>query len=250
MKYFNRVWRDFRQGENIDLYLTVLISIIVTILNIIGLAPSTWIAPLNLAILALLSVSILGNRYKTESVLEKISSQNERLLVQFPQDPMKDMEKSTELTLVGVDLRQTLHRNFSLFQKKLIDGQTIKLLIIDPDSPACEIAAMRYYAPMSTNSQRDVIRASLDICNDLTQKTSGKLEVRLAEHPLTFGAIMSDPETSHGVVYIWHYSFKMSEANIPKMVFRPTDGFWYEFFQQEMNSMWNAAKPWNAKAPS
>jgi len=149
-----------------------------------------------------------------------------------------------------VDLRQTLHQNYSLFQKKLTDGHTIKLLIIDPDSPACDIAAMRYYAPMSASSQRDVIRASLDMCKELILKTNGKLEVRLAEHPLTFGAIMSDPETSHGIVYLWHYSFKMSDANIPKMMFHPADGYWYEYFQKEILSMWDAAKPWQNKESS
>ncbi len=71
-----------------------------------------------------------------------------------------------------------------------------------------------------------------------------RLEVRLVEDPLTFGATVVDPKTSHGVLYYWHYSFKMSDANRPKMVLRPADGYWYEFFNEEVTSIWNNAKPW------
>ncbi len=92
MKLLQQIWQDFRRGENIDLYLTVFVSIVVTILNITGIAPTSWITPLNLAVLALLSIAILGNRYRIEEVLERINARGERLLVKFPEDQTRDIE--------------------------------------------------------------------------------------------------------------------------------------------------------------
>lgn len=254
MKFFRRIWQEVRRGENIDLYVTVSIALVTTFLSITNIVPVSIIAPLNLAILALLSIAILGNRHKTETVLEKIGPQNERFLKGFsPQTQEKitqDIKQSTEINLVGVDMTWTLEAYYSIFQEKLRSGNTIKLLLIDPDSPACEIAAMRFYKPKGSTSQRQAIRDSLEGCAKLINDTNGKLEVRLAEHPLTFGAIMGDPETSHGSIYLWHYSFKMHNTNIPKMIILPTDEFWYKYFQQEIYSMWNAAKPWQSIASS
>ena len=72
MKLLRRIWQDFRQGENIDLYLTVIVSIVLAVLNIVNVVPPSWIAPLNLSVLALLSFAILGNRYRIETILERV----------------------------------------------------------------------------------------------------------------------------------------------------------------------------------
>ena len=57
MKSFRQIWDDIRQGENIDLYLTILAAILFVILNLAGLAPDTFLAPLTLSVLALLAVT-------------------------------------------------------------------------------------------------------------------------------------------------------------------------------------------------
>jgi len=245
MKLLHRIWQDFQQGENIDLYLTATVSIVLALLNIVNVIPLSWITPLNLAVLALLSIAILGNRYRIETILEKITARNELLLTEFPDDLTRDIDKSRELTILGVSLRRTLHLHYSRFQEKVQRGDTIRILLVNPDSSACDIAAMREYPPMTPDDQRAAIRRSLSIFHELSQKAAGKLEIRLADHPLTFGAIVGDPETSQGVLYLWHYAFSTRVANRPKMVLRPADGYWYELFKEEVTSIWESAVPWH-----
>lgn len=245
MKFLQRIWRDFRQGENIDLYITVVVSIVLTVLNIVSIVPSSWIAPLSLTILALLSIAILGNRYRIETILERIIAGNGLLLVKFQQDDLShDIDKSRELMVLGIDLRHTLQMHYALFERKIQRGDAIKILLLSPDSPACDMAATRYYEPINPDDQRAVIRTSLRICHRLSQEAAGKIEIRMTNCLLSFGAIVADPETSHGAIYLWHYSFKTRVANQPKMVFHPTDGYWYEFFKEEVSSIWNCARPW------
>jgi hypothetical protein len=40
MEFLRKVWQDIRQGENLDLYATVAVSIVLVILNILGIALS------------------------------------------------------------------------------------------------------------------------------------------------------------------------------------------------------------------
>jgi len=248
MKWLHRIWQDFQQGENIDLYLTATVSVVLAVLNIVNVVPPSWIAPLNLSVLALLSIAILGNRYRIENVLEKVTARNDLLLTEFPEDLAHDIEASRELTILGVSLRRVLHLHYSRFQEKLQRGDTIRILLVNPDSPACEIAARRDYEPTIPEDQRAAIRRSISLFQELSQKTGGQVEIRLADHPLTFGGIIVDPETSQGILYLWHYGFKTRVANRPKMVLRPVDGYWYEFFKEEIASIWDSAVPWPASS--
>jgi len=58
MKILNRVWKDISQGENIDLYVTVVIASAFTVLDIFGVASQSLTVPLTLGLMALISVSI------------------------------------------------------------------------------------------------------------------------------------------------------------------------------------------------
>ena len=59
MKLLNRIWQDVRRGENIDLYLTISIAIILSLLNILNLANPILVESVTLAVLGLLAVTSL-----------------------------------------------------------------------------------------------------------------------------------------------------------------------------------------------
>lgn len=247
MESLERIWRDIRQGENIDLYLTVVVSIVLTILTIIDVVPSSWVMPLNLSILALFSFAILGNRYRIETVLEKLTNRSERLLTAFPGDQLRsEILSSKELMLLGADLNLTLMRNYPQLTDKLQKGDSIKVLLVNPESPACEMTSVLHYEPMPPDDKRRVIHRSLSICRELKHRTDGELEVRLLDHLPTFGAFALDLKSPDGVLYLWHYTFKTRDAMRPKMILRPTDGYWYQFFCEEISTIWDNATIWQA----
>ncbi len=49
MKILQSIWADIRRGENIDLYITVVIAIGLVILNIFGVTTEKITAPVTLA---------------------------------------------------------------------------------------------------------------------------------------------------------------------------------------------------------
>ena len=73
MRFLRRIWDDIKQGENLDLYLTVLAAIVLAILNLAGFAVSSVVNSFSLAILALLAVAMLGNRLSVGYAFGKLS---------------------------------------------------------------------------------------------------------------------------------------------------------------------------------
>jgi len=73
MNLLQRIWDDIQRSENIDLYATGVVALGLATLNIIGLAPQKWIAPLTLTILGLIAVSTLVNRYRVEGLMRKLT---------------------------------------------------------------------------------------------------------------------------------------------------------------------------------
>lgn len=72
MEYFHRVLNDLKQGENVDLYVTVFVSVFVAALSLFDLVPQRVMTSLTLAVMALLINSILGIRHRLE-MLDRIS---------------------------------------------------------------------------------------------------------------------------------------------------------------------------------
>jgi hypothetical protein len=77
MKLIQRFLQDIKQGENIDLYLTVLVAFAVAVLNLFGITSQNIVSSISLAVLALLISSILGVRHHLET-LEKDTKQTQK----------------------------------------------------------------------------------------------------------------------------------------------------------------------------
>ncbi len=246
MRFLLRVWEDIKKGENVDLYVTVIIAIGLVILNLLGVANQTGIGPLNLVVLSLLAISILGNRYKVEEVLKNVTQTPEsQFLEGYPASLGTDMEKARELWLIGFTLSRTIKTYYSLLEKKLAKGDRIKVLLVHPHKTACEIAGMREYGRFDLTRTQVQIQGVLDDFCELRRIAPEKLEIRVVNYPLGFGGFAINPEAGSGVLYLEHYPFKAPGGSIPKFVLHAHDGHLYELFKTEMQMLWQNGEVWN-----
>ena len=144
MKMLQRIWEDIRQGENIDLYVTATIAIVLTALNIVGLAPQSWIAPISLAVLGLLAIATLGNRYKMEQVIQKLTQNawrvsSLRIYEHWNVREVYDAVGSAKQSVVIVESWISEASVLSSYIKSASQyaGKPVQLLcyMLDPDSP-------------------------------------------------------------------------------------------------------------------
>jgi hypothetical protein len=256
MKRLRQVWRDVRHGENIELYVAAPIAILLAIVNVIGVdaifgvETGKWITSITLIILSIIASALLINRRTMEELSEKIGqSANTMFMEDLPESFEKDFQEATDLWLVGVSLTTIIRLHYSILEKKLNKGHSVKALVVQPNSPAVEMAEVRAYTRTSIVRANTEIQNSLqDLCN-LKQITSGKLEIRTINHPLGHGTIAINPGSTTGLLYIQNYPYKTEGGSRPKFIIRAGDGQWYDFYKKELDNLWNNANEWDCNQP-
>lgn len=249
MRIFRRVWKDIQQGENIDLYVTVALAIILAILNLVGLAPSVLLNSITLAVLALITIAILGNRHRLEVIIERTSLATDRIpLEEFPPEFVLELENAKEVWLTGIHQSAVITAYYSLFERKLKRGDKLRVLVVDPNGAACKMAAMRFPGRVSENQERIRILSTLESLCELKKIAPSNLEIRTIDYLLEYGAFLLDPETPEGVAYLQRYTFKtLGGARKPKLVYRRQDGRWYDLVCAEIRALWENAALWDCQ---
>jgi hypothetical protein len=82
MKVFKRVWNDVKRGENLDLYITVVVAFTIGILNLFGYTNQILATAITLAALGILTASSLRDKHSHEksfSSLENVHSEIKQL---------------------------------------------------------------------------------------------------------------------------------------------------------------------------
>lgn len=187
-------------------------------------------------------IEVLANFVAANVVSQIEAAAGITFLDQLPQSINSDFESSEDLWLVGVALTTPLNTLYSLMEKKLKKGHSIKILLIDPESTAIEYSDMRTYTKGNIDRARNETRGSLhDFC-ELKQNAPDKCEIRIIQHPLGHGIVATNPDTPGGALYISNYPFKTEGGALPKFVIRPKNGRWYELYRQELKNLWAASK--------
>lgn len=247
MKYLNRLWKDIKQGENIDLYLTIIAGIVLAFLNIFGITSSSWLSSLTLAILALLAYAMLGNRHQIDELTQSAETIFQR---EWPENnKQNDIKNSKDLLMIGVSLKRTIKDSYTLFEEKLRQGCAIRVLLTYPDGPALRMVASRTYYNVDVGRTRKGVHDTLEKLHYLKQTTSGDLQIRTINYPASIGGFFIDTTTSHGILYLEHYTYKVPDEDMPKIVLRRKDGYWYDYFSQQVEVLWNNGIDWQYVEP-
>ncbi len=248
MKLLHRIWDNIRKGENIDQYLTIVAALTLTILNLLGLSFQSYLAPFTLAVLALLAINGLGNRYKMDEILERQSKSIEKFFVEnFPSTYESDFENSSDIWLFGVSLRRTIQGKYAILEMKLRQGHKLRVLLINPNGVGVEMAVARNYADRTVQPKQTEISYILKLLCNLQNIAPHNVEVRVTNFPLAYGAMVINPDAVTGKLYIEHYGYRVSTDSIPRYVLKISDGRWYEFHKQELEALWSDGIEWSCE---
>lgn len=245
MQMVRRFWHDLSNFENLDLYVTIVLAIGLSLLNLLGTAPDTYIQPLTLAVLGLLALTSLVNRHRIDDLHQAmIGSPIDLFVEEFPESMKSDLASALDLWLVGVSLHRTINFNYATLERKLQQGHRLRIMVVHPDGPGVEMAASRNYRRKEATVTSSRIRDNLQLLCDLQALAPDRVELRTIQNPLSYGVVAANPDTATGVLYIEHYTFGTSPVSMPRYVIRAQDGRWYDFFKQEILAMWDYGVTW------
>jgi len=240
------IWNELKSGTNLEIYTNVVLALLLAVLTLIDVAPAKWINPIILAVLALLMISMLGNRHRIDRIYQKLTLTVDSILLRewHKRDFEDDLRKSNNLLIIGTVLARTIKDYKALFADKLKRGGSMRVLVTDPLTNACEIAAHRGLEDdVDVGHTRHLIEHTLKRLSNL-RESSKNLEIRVTAYPLTLGGVFMDTEATRGVIYLEYYTYKMSDGDLPKLKLRRRDGYWYDFFVKQAQVLWEGSKKW------
>lgn len=242
------IWKEVSHGENIDVYITIGVAVVAFIMNVFGVVEQKLINSIILIVLCLLVISSLVNRHQLNDKLASYGSMyGIQFSERFPSDFDERIKNASSLFISGVSLTRTTITYYSEFEKKLKEGHSIKVLLVDPDGDGCRMALQRHRANENLDHFRLTIISSIERLNGLKALSPGNLEIRVIDNPLGYGAYAIDIESASGVIYVENYPFKTENGSIPRYTLRSENKEWFDFFKSELNLLWDYAQPYDRK---
>ncbi len=242
MKILQQIVDDIKQGENLDLYLTIATALVVAGLNLLSITPPNLLNSLMLAIFAIIASSLVGNRHRLDRIQKKLGETNKDVILkEYPDELENEIERANELWIIGVHAIAFLRSYRSSVEIKLKKGKSIRVLMVDPDGHASSMVAARNPGKLSIEREKANIIASLNDLMELKTIAPSKLQIRVIDDPLMYGGYMINPENRDGAIYIQRYSYQTGVR--PKFIYYP-ESEWFGFVKSEFQSLWNRGKDW------
>jgi hypothetical protein len=245
MRLLRRVRDDLSAGENLELYVTALLSLTLAALGVFDVAGGKVLAAATLATLALLAGSLLGSRRQIAAVAAQIRAAHSGEVSAvdfFSSDKPEIVERvraARDIRIVGITLARTLRNLVDELERGALAGGVIKVALIDVTSTAPAEAARRSTIANRPEVYENRLRPSIDLLRGLVEKpgVNGRIEVRFL--PL-------DPGRSNGIVYVDVYSHSSASGDAVFTLKPGRDGHWYEHFQAEFERVWDSGRPADA----
>ena len=246
-----KIWQDIRTGQNLDVLVTILIAVAVAVLGIIGVTDQSIISSAILATLALVSVSLLLNRYRDEQIENALlrigdhaTSSESFLDEEFDRQALSvNIRKSRKAFLWGMTLWRTVPLLTESIEDGLKGGLEIRLLLIKPHSSAAKMAALR-----TTHGQMNKIDMELSanlghLQNIARQRLGGKLEIRVIDYLAPWTMYAFDPHLPDGQMIVRLTPFRAIGRKRPSIrLSAKVDNKWFQYFSSQFESVWEEAE--------
>jgi hypothetical protein len=245
MIWMNSIWSEIKRGENIDLYVTVLVSFGLILLNLLNISTEKYSASITIAILGLLAMSSLITRNRIEQISNRVASSRDSFLKGRSQlSPLSERGKDrSEIIIAGVSLFSIV-AEIDYFEQKLRAGCKLRFLLLSPNSEAIQA----WNSLNKTQNVQDEIKSNLKILEallELQDTSTGCCEIRISNIFLPFGLAAFDPDSSSGVMNVEMYAYKRYLGERPHFtISKAKDSKWFDYFKNQYEQLWADSTKW------
>ena len=176
----------------------------------------------------------------------------------------ENLARASEIWLAGVALEDTLTTYTHKLADRLNKGCKLRLLLAKPGASILEPAALRKARGETTKSRikqkQDEIKYSKATIVQILDCAGGvidreRLRVKETRYPLAYGVHAVDPNTSHGVLYVKFYPYRVESKPKPLLVLHANRDHAYQYFWQELKALFEGGDDidfsrYMAKSPS
>jgi hypothetical protein len=235
-KFLRRLTQDIIRGENIDLLITVVLALGISILNTLGMAPSSLSSSITLAVLGLIAIGLLATRYRIDEIGHRGDLPDTVHFARYKADSfMNDFSNAKEICMLGFVLRGTIAENFYTLKQSVGEGVKIRTMILDPKK--ADMDKMVKHFTWATHS--DLFRVEYEqMINRYKQIYSAasnpdNVQLRLLDFMPHISLYIFPKRGDNGVLYVEMYGYR-SDSSIPKFRITERDNpNWYKHFTNQ-----------------
>jgi hypothetical protein len=240
--------------QNLDLYVTVTLAVIIAILGLIGIVNQTVISSAILAILSLVSYSLIKSRHQDEDIklkLLEINSRDKLSEIFFsqefnPYDLRDSVAQAKEVIFLGLTFTQTVQALSSPFEQVLSQKHKIRFLLIEGKSSATKMAAFRNNLRRTQEKADKLVEDTLIRLAEVSSSipdSRKNLEVRVIDYLPSWTLISINPYEADGYMWLRLTTFRIPNDKRPGFELRrELYTKWFPFFLEQFEAMWQEAK--------
>ena len=162
MSLFRHIWRDVKQGKNIDVYVTLLLAIALAALGLSGIILVTQITSVTLVVLALLAFAAMGITYRLINIESFLLIKGDERLQRHWPEVIKQWDEASDIWIIGSTQSRTIDGHYVRLEKTLKRGGKIRVLLRDPDGESYKLVPFEKYHPVQSEEVREKILHSLN----------------------------------------------------------------------------------------
>lgn len=148
------------------------------------------------------------------------------------------------ICMSGFTLSMTTREYLHALELSLMAGGDIRIIILEATDALLDQCAKRsggQTTPMHWRKRLESTESLLEVIAK-TPEATGKLSLGHLPYIPSFGIIMVDPDTDHGVIFVELYHHR-SWGEQPGFELRADrDGHWYRFFREQFDLMWESSR--------
>ena len=254
MPLLRRIRAELSTGENLELYITVLLAFTLAALGLFDVVGDKALVAATLATLALLAIGTLGSRRRVEDLSELVRAQGrgsasaEDFFAKDKPGLRAQISAARDVRVLGITLSRTIRDVIDELQNSVRDGAVVKVALIDPKTDAPAEAAARSTIPDQPGVFENRLRPTIDLLIELarTPGATGRVEVRFLPFVPAFGLVLLDAQRAGGRIHVDIYSHKSAGGDAVFTLLPHRDGVWYPHFEAEFERVWEAGRPADA----
>lgn len=150
---------------------------------------------------------------------------------------------ATEIRASGVTLVHLVGPRHDFFEKKLLEGVTLRFVILDRETDAWR--AWHEGQTIRTPEDMDITLKTLEPLFERTYP--GKIEVRLSRYIMPVSLVIADPK-GNGRMHVEFAFTGFSVHDRPHIhLTRADSAQWFDFFVARFEQLWSRSTPWQPK---
>ncbi len=247
-KYILKAWNEIKNGQNIDIYLTLIVCFILLWLDILNLTSQETVSSGILAVLLLLAFSTLNSRQINGDLQQVIHDMqvaqtsigffhewNDATFNQY-------LISAKEINMLSISPYEFMTYNAEKLKELIKQGTTLKIIMLNPDGDSVKAASHIFYGAAQKddyipNQIRMTLQELQEIAND---SVKSKIQVRLIDFvpPYVITQIVNQ---NNSTIFVTINGINQPFSSRPSFrLQRNSDGKWFDFYQKSFENSWNS----------